>query len=107
MNETSRFNLGAVAVIVSCPTLILLMLFIALWSYHELLGWCIVILALLTALILLGLFASNQLNEMAIRRQRFRHQEETPLGHGAAFPQVGRPYDGQAYRSPVREEVYE
>jgi hypothetical protein len=107
MNEASRFNLGLVALIVACPTLVIVILFVALWNSHELLGWCVVTLILLTVLVLLGLFVTNQLNEMAIRRQRYRHQEETPLGFGGAWPQLRQPHDGQTYARSYQQEVYE
>jgi hypothetical protein len=109
MNDgtVSRLSLGLVATIVACPTLVVVILFVALWNYHELLGWCIVLLAVLTVLVLLGLFVTNQLNEMAIRRQRYRHQEETPLGFGGAWPQLRHPPDGQTYARSYQQEVYE
>lgn len=85
-NGRGQFILGALALIALCCTVIVGILFVALWQYREAVAWSL--LALVTLIILVWL--ARSVNEMLLRRRRFQHQYETPLDR-AGYPTLLQP----------------
>ena len=98
MNGHYKLGLFSLGMIMFSATVIVVVLFIALWPYHEIIAWCVLVLGVLAALVALFMAVVHQFNEMALRRRRYRHGEETPLDY-QGYPtllQSGQ----QVYRQP-------
>jgi hypothetical protein len=73
-------------------------IYVSLWQYHEAITWGL--LALITLVVLVWL--ARSINEMSLRRSRYQHQHETPLKDGhpthlQAGEQPYPPYYAQAH----------
>jgi predicted lysophospholipase L1 biosynthesis ABC-type transport system permease subunit len=83
------FILTLVGVILLC--IVALILFIALWPYHVLIGLVLLSLVVLAFLLIIGI----SVNEGILRHKRVKYHSELPLDHnGRPFylPQEMKPY---------------
>ncbi len=79
MNGHEKWGLGALALIALCLTVVISIVFIALWQQREIVAWCVLGLTILGTLVGIG----HSLNEMSLRHRRYHHQYESPLDtHG-------------------------
>ena len=93
-NGERQVSLAALSVIAFCATVVIIILFVALWDYRELVALCLLILLVLGALVWIFLAVAHHLNEMKLRQQRYR-REETPLdacGHPTHLQPGEQPY---------------
>ncbi len=77
-NGERQVSLAALSVIAFCATVVIIILFISLWDYRELVALCLLILFVLGMLVWIFLTVAHRLNEMSLRQQRYR-RDETPL----------------------------
>jgi hypothetical protein len=95
MNGERQVSLAALSVIAFCATVVIIILFVALWDYRELVALCLLILFVLGMLVWIFLAVARSLNEMSLRQQRYRHRDETPLdacGHPTHLKEGEQPY---------------
>jgi hypothetical protein len=53
MDGKYQFGLGAIALIVFCCTVVIAIVFIALWQDRNIVAWCVLALTILVVLVLL------------------------------------------------------
>jgi len=86
-------------VIVLCLTIILVLLFVALWPQRAIVAWSVLAVSGLTALVLLA----GKVNEIRLRSMRFHHHTETPLdkdGYPTHLPAGAQPF----YPQPMQPQ---
>jgi len=102
-----KFVLVVVAVVVLCFTVMYGFLFISLWPYRQWVGASLLAVLVLAAVV----WMCGKLNEQALRRVRYRHQEETPLDEQGEpyYWQQGmqqNPYHGSAHSARMHEPLH-
>lgn len=108
MDGKHQMALGAITLMVICITVLVTIVFIALWPQRTLVAWCLLASLLVTLLVSL----LRSINEMSLRRKRYNHHSETPLDRegNPTIVQPGQhpyrtlyahslqPHDGEGYK---------
>jgi cytochrome c biogenesis protein CcdA len=84
--------LGYGTAVFVCLTIMFGILLVALWQWKEIVGWILMGLLILFAL----LFAAWVVNELVLRHKRYQYKEEALMSSGN--PKSG--YPGQSFSPP-------
>src|SRR5215469_11107626 len=99
MSET---KLIPVTIIFVCGTIVVVILFIALWQYKEIVAATLLTLVVLTIVVYLW----GLINEQRLRHVRYHHREETPLLASQYPPYIQGTQATGPYSIPVQPNQY-
>jgi uncharacterized protein YacL len=105
MNQTNHeITLSLVALAIVGASIVVVLVFIALWDMRIQVAYWLLGLITLTVLAHIGTHVTGKVNEQHLRRLRFKYQEETPLIQSQGQPKPSTPpiipgiYDNSYYQ---------